>query len=198
MKKGCYYLILLVSLVILFPSHADAHRVNVFAYVEDKRVYVEGYFMDGRGAGNSEVEVFDAQSGEKLLTLRTDKDGRASFDIPKMVPLRIVLNAGTGHVNDYLLKMEEIDTAIGDSKEKEGSFVKTEDEGTIQKKDSPCSEEIARIIDRELQKRLTPIKEMLIRIERSSSRPGVTEIMGGIGYIVGIAGILMYFKSRKR
>jgi len=198
MNRGYYYLTLLISLIILFPSPVSAHRVNVFAYVEDGRVYVEGYFMDGRGAGNSEVQVFDAHSGERLLTLRTDRDGKASFNIPKKTPLRIVLNAGTGHVNDYLLKMEEIDTATDDSKEKEEAFIEREDGDIIHQRDEPCSKDITMIIDRELQKRLRPIQEMLIRIEKSSTRPGITEIMGGIGYIVGIAGILMYFKSRKR
>jgi len=194
MNKGYYYLILLVSLVILSPSHIDAHRVNVFAYAEDGKVYVEGYFMDGKGAGNSEVQVFDARSGEKLLALRTDKEGKASFDIPKMVPLRIVINAGSGHVNDYLLTMED----LKDSPEESKSFMTAESKETVQPEDTPCSDEIAKNIDRRLQKRLRPIKDILIRIEKSSTRPGITEILGGIGYIVGIAGIMIYFKSRKR
>jgi len=28
--------------------------------------------------------------------------------------------------------------------------------------------------------------------------PGITEIMGGIGYIIGLVGIALYFSNRKR
>ena len=38
---------------------------------------------------------------------------------------------------------------------------------------------------------------MLVKLQESSGKPGFTEIIGGIGYIIGILGIVAYFKARK-
>jgi len=51
--------------------------------------------------------------------------------------------------------------------------------------------EVEAIVHRELE----PVKRMLA--ELSQSGPGVTEIVGGIGYIIGLFGIVAYMKSRK-
>src|SRR3569833_1742452 len=43
-----------------FITNAYAHKVNVFAYLEGDRVYVQGYFLDGKKAKNSKVTVYAA------------------------------------------------------------------------------------------------------------------------------------------
>ena len=56
--------------------------------------------------------------------------------------------------------------------------------------------EIEEIINASLDKKLRPITEMLA--DAMNQEPGFTEIMGGIGYILGIVGIALYFANRKR
>jgi nickel transport protein len=56
--------------------------------------------------------------------------------------------------------------------------------------------EIEEIIDASLGKKLAPITEILAdSIHRG---PGITEIMGGLGYIFGLVGVALYFANRKR
>ena len=50
---------------------AFAHKVNVFAYVEDGKIYTESYFNDGKKCVDSKIEVFD-NHGKKLLEGLTD------------------------------------------------------------------------------------------------------------------------------
>jgi nickel transport protein len=52
------------------------------------------------------------------------------------------------------------------------------------------------MIDQALDRKLEPMIK-LIRSTRKEG-PGVTEIIGGIGYIFGLFGLLMYFRSRSR
>ena len=52
--------------------------------------------------------------------------------------------------------------------------------------------EVEAIVRRELE----PVKRMLASL--SQKGPGVTEIIGGIGYILGLFGIMAYMKSRKK
>jgi nickel transport protein len=51
------------------------------------------------------------------------------------------------------------------------------------------------IIDEALDRKLDPLIK-LIRDTRKEG-PSVTEIIGGIGYIFGLFGLVMYFKNRK-
>jgi len=84
-----------------------AHKVNLFAYVEDGRVYTESYFPDGIKVKGGSIEVQDV-SGATLLRGTTDDQGLFSFPLPKKEDLTIVLNAGMGHKSTYLLKRSEM------------------------------------------------------------------------------------------
>ena len=192
-------------------SMASAHKVSVYAYAEDGKVFAEGYFVDGSKAKNSLIEVFNIKSGKKLLEVKTDGKGEASFKIPKVVPLKLVITASMGHKNDYTVSEDEVREAMGISKAEvrsqesevreqnteSGSQV-SEPTGTLPATHGLSSSEIETIVDRTLEKKLKPIKNMLIQIQESSSKPGISEILGGIGYILGLMGIIMYFKSRRR
>ncbi len=59
------------------------------------------------------------------------------------------------------------------------------------------SKEIERVVAKVLDRKLQPIKNILLKMQQEASRPGMTEIIGGIGYILGIMGIVLYFKSRQ-
>jgi nickel transport protein len=52
------------------------------------------------------------------------------------------------------------------------------------------------MIDRALDRKLAPVIK-LIRDTRKEG-PTISEIVGGIGYIFGLFGLVMYLKSRKR
>ncbi len=59
--------------------------------------------------------------------------------------------------------------------------------------------EIQSIIEDTLDEKLKPIMREMIEIKKSQEdKISPTEIIGGIGYIIGIFGIIAYFLSRKR
>ena len=99
----------------LVSVQAQAHKVNVFAYVEGDRVVVEGYFSGNVKAQDCRVEVFD-EAGEKIRDGKTDPKGIYSFklaDLPAFAGgLRIVLQAGMGHKAEYTLSGPDIPGAV--------------------------------------------------------------------------------------
>ena len=110
MKRSFYYLIIMVTTMIFFGAAgtALAHKVNIFAYAENRVVYTESYFPDGKPVGGGVIEVLDAV-GNKILEGKTDTDGLFSFPVPdKKEDLTIVLNASLGHKNQYILKKSEL------------------------------------------------------------------------------------------
>ena len=92
---------------IAVAGTALAHKVNIFAYVDNGVVYTESYFPDGRAVENGAIEVHDSQ-GNKLLEGVSDKEGFFSFKVPKKDDLTIFINASMGHKNNFILKKEEI------------------------------------------------------------------------------------------
>lgn len=91
----------------LFPSVVLAHKVNIFAYVEEGIVYAESYFPDGRAIEQGKVSVYDSQE-QLLLEGQTDKEGLFQFSLPKEDTLLLVIDAGMGHRNTFQLKKTAI------------------------------------------------------------------------------------------
>jgi nickel transport protein len=96
---------LLLPMVLIVP--AQAHKVNIFAYVEDGKIYAESYFPDGKPVEGGGIEVLDSRN-QKVAEGVTDKDGKCVIPVPKKDDLTIVINASMGHKNSYPLKKSEL------------------------------------------------------------------------------------------
>jgi nickel transport protein len=174
---------------------AFAHKVNVFAYIEGDKVYSESYFNDGKKCVDSKIEVFDNQ-GNKLLEGLTDKEGEFSFEVPSEDgDLKIVLTASMGHRAEYLIRADELGDIKGLIEEK----IEEPVSAVSPEISSLDLKEIQSLIEDTLDEKLEPIIREMREIKKSQEdRISPTEIIGGIGYIIGIFGVIAYFLSRKR
>lgn len=210
MKNKLYLtLIFLFLIIIVINISVFAHKVNIFAYVEVDRIYTESYFNDGKKCVDSKIEVFDNQ-GNKLLEGLTNQEGVFSFQVPQNDgDLKIVLNASMGHRAEYTITADELKDAVGVIKEELEEPISSErkDESSlteVDKQEETISPEISSLDLKEIQaliedvldKKLEPIMREIKKSKTDKISP--TEIIGGIGYIVGIFGIIAYFLSRKR
>jgi len=200
---------LFTLLFILFSNMpAFAHKVTIFAWVEGDTIYTQSKFSKGRKAKGALVTVFDTE-GNRLLEGTTDEKGECSFKIPKKTGLKVVLKASMGHRAEWKIPVEEIAAA-------QASQNKTPEAGVISDITSPSNrtgskagaeqpisgstglqrEEIKRLIDESLDQKLSPIISMLA--DSQDQDPGISEIMGGIGYIFGLVGVALYFANRRK
>lgn len=106
-KQLVAILLLSVFFFLCAAGPALAHKVNVFAYVEGTTVFTESYFPDGKVVASGLIEVFDKKN-TKLLEGITDDKGLFHFPLPKKEDLIMVINAGMGHKNSFLLKASEM------------------------------------------------------------------------------------------
>ncbi len=196
----------------LLSTQAHAHKVNVFAYVEGDRVVVEGYFGGNVKAQDSPVEVFD-EGGQKIHEGKTDDKGVYSFKLSDLPPfsggLKIVLEAGMGHKADYTISASDIPGSIGkDASEKaqppkdklEEAPASTTVANSIQGLDQAA---MTKSLEAALDKKLEPIVRMLgkqekLLLEEKFGGPKLTDIVGGIGWIVGLFGLSAFFWGRNR
>jgi len=191
-------IVLIASIIMVsISSFALAHKVNLFAYAEDGMVYTESYFSDGRKVVNSTIEVFDVKNNTLLLTGKTDNNGEFSFGIPQAIGLRIVLTASMGHKNEYLLSEEEVRVALG----KEKPAVETLKESVRKEKEELAPEydrRLETIVEEVVENKTAPIMKKLTKIEEQMQKPSLQEILGGVGYILGLMGIGIYFKVKSK
>ena len=199
MKKKLYLILILIFLIIIIMDvSVFAHKVNIFAYVEGDKVYTESYFSDGKKCVESKIEVFDNQ-GNKLLEGLTGEEGMFSFKIPPEDvidgDLKIILTASMGHRAEYIIRADELGDVAGLIEEK----IEEPVSAVSPEVSSFDLKEIQSIIDDTLDEKLKPIMREMREIKKSQEdRISFTEVIGGIGYIIGIFGIIAYFLSRKR
>lgn len=199
-KVIAFFLLTVLYLTMTAPW-ALAHKVLLSAYVEGDSVFVEGGFSDGTPCKNAGIEVFDP-SGKKLLEGKTNEDGEFSFKPPQKTDLKLVLNAGMGHRGEYTVPADELQGVVVGNQATKTEAMPAPTAET--RKPQGISEAVARIdpkeiesiVDRVIQKRLRPLTQLVAKSQRKTGF-SPTEIFGGIGYILGLMGIAMYFRYRK-
>ncbi|MBQ2476691.1 MAG: hypothetical protein II515_05395 [Desulfovibrio sp.] len=208
----------LLALAVLLLSFQDAlaHRINIFATVEAQQIRVVCRFSKSSPAKDCPVTVFDKRSGARLAEARTSAEGIALIPATpamKACPegLRIHINAGEGHENDCFVEPAELalaDTAPAGTIEAPAPQAAPAQaapaaQAAGQHAGQPAGqalagishEELAKLIESSVERRVAPLRAMLAA--EAERGPGMTEILGGIGWILGIFGTAALCLSRR-
>jgi nickel transport protein len=200
-----------VTLLLLSSTSGWTHKVNVFAYVEGDTVVVEGYFSGKVKAQNSVVEVLDSD-GKKILEGKTDEKGVWRFKLADLPPIngdiKIVLEGGMGHKADFTLSQAELlgptqKTSVPQPKNEETKIAGPHlaaAETSVQVQDPAL---LKKLVEDALDQKIQPLVKMLANqqkmlMEQKDKGPTMTEIIGGVGWILGIVGVAGYFMGRSR
>ncbi len=178
-----------MSILVLWTTVAHAHRANVFAYAEGGNIIVEaGYGKDRPVIGGS-VVVSDKADGKEFLRGVTDKSGRFIFSVPgaakaDRADLRVTLMAGEGHLDSWVVGASEYASGVDTAGTLQDATESKAFEGRLQ-----------RIVEEAVERKIAPMRDMLV--QELQGGPGMIEIVGGLGYFVGLLGVAAYLKSRK-
>jgi nickel transport protein len=188
----------LIVFCTLWPASAAAHRVNMFAWVEDDTVHSRSKFSGGRLVKEGEVVVYDLE-GNQLLSGKTDDLGEFSFKIPGKVGLKMTILAGTGHRGEWTIPVEEVGGVSG-SKVESTAPVKNISEKVEQ---TPIfsinGDEVRQIVEKTLDQKLKPVIGFLVEAkEARDTSPTFRDILGGAGYILGLMGLAAYMHFRRK
>ncbi|WP_457679727.1 DUF1416 domain-containing protein [Thermovibrio sp.] len=185
MKRLAY----LFALLIAFTLPALAHKISAFVDVDDGQVNLVSYFSDGTPVKNGEVKVYD-QSGKLVLEGKTNQNGEFDFKL-KPGEYKAVVIAELGH-------RTQVSFSVGGekgapTKESKESGKKREVK-TAELKTPTSEKELRRVIRQELE----PIRRELLKIEEKQSSISLSDVVGGLGWIVGIFGAYAFGLSRRR
>ena len=192
-----YLMTAVFLLASITGTQAFAHKVNLFAYAEGDEIYVEGYFVDGKAAQNSKIQVL-GPDGKIVHEGTTDDQGQYRFPIPQHTDLKIIVNAGMGHQSDFILPVAELSASEAHSvkQPKQPEPVSINADDGVQKSAVEVVEngDLDSIVRKAVNE---AIKPLVRELSASQQKASLTGIVGGVGYIVGVLGLFAFFKSRQ-
>jgi nickel transport protein len=195
----------LILIVFAFTAPALAHRVLVFAFAEGDTIHTESKFVPSTPVRQGQVQVLEPKTGQILLTGKTDDKGKFSFKIPaaaaaQKLDLKIVVEAAMGHKGEWLLKAENYLTGVKPEKAATPAVpapAATPAPAVPGSKAAAVNRQVLEeAVNKALERQLAPVKEMLT--ELTLHRTSLPDILGGIGYILGIFGLWAYFLSKRK
>ena len=180
------------ALFLCFSSvGAEAHSVYIFAYPENSQICTNSYF-GGKGKVIGGRVIMAAASGAILATAQTDEQGNACFAPPESSQdLFFTVEAGEGHQAEFKLPASDIDGAFESNQEP----VDQSEEAASGSSAVPATGGLTRD---DLRQALSPIMRKLAEMESAqNSRVNFKDIIGGLGWIIGLAGAALWAVNRK-
>jgi nickel transport protein len=174
------------------PDAACAHRVHLFAWDEDGRVCSRSYYGKAANIADAELTVRDAD-GKELLRGRSDREGLFCFARPGAAELLLSVDAGQGHRGEFRLSAK---TTAATARPENG----TRPDPSRPAAGPADHEELRRIMREELERVLPPLLERNRKTAQASAQeeePGLREILGGLGWIAGLAALLAWHRRRR-
>jgi len=186
----------LFVLVLALAGAAQAHRISVYAYVEDGQIKGEGYMPGGGKVSNQQVQVLDA-GGKVLAETKTTQGGAFSLPLPQAKPpLTLVLVAGAGHRATYELKTADLGVAPASAPATAGAQpAAPAAEPAAQVAAAP--QDLAPQVKKAVEQAVAPLRAQLADMALRSNEASLKDIVGGLGWIVGLLGLAAYMKARK-
>ena len=203
--KVLFYGLIIIFVICGFHGNVLAHRVTIFAWVDGNTVHTQSRFSGGKAVQNGRISVYNSQ-GKLLLTGNTDSAGEFYFNLPGTADIRIVLDAGMGHGNEWVMSAGEAESSPGKGNESEQKTTSSsQDSKTVStqlSKPTPSPpvgltrNEIKAIVDESIDNKLKPIMKLLSELH--NDKPSINDILSGIGYILGLVGLGAYIHYRKK
>lgn len=187
-----------------------AHKVNVFAFVDGDEIQVECSFSRSQKVKNGKLRISDLETGNILLESVTDDRGIFRFRPSDAFLLTghgliIRLNAGEGHQDEWRMAAEELRALSPNARPQTPAA--TSGQGTTEPRAAPArvavpavavaldAGQVEAIIARVVDAKLAPINQALAR--QSEREHDWRDIIGGIGWILGLLGLATYLKYRR-
>lgn len=186
-------LFLLAAALLLLPHAAQAHKLSVFAWPEGSEIRGEVKFNGGRKAKNVQIAVQNAADQAVLAETVCDENGAFRFALPEQAltakpDLLIVANGGEGHRGEWLLEAKEYAPAASAGSVSTGSTSAAPSAGVSE-------EQLRRIVAEEMSKSLSPVRQSVA--ESLDPEPTLRDILGGVGWLIGLAGLAAWAQSRR-
>lgn len=159
-------LFLVLGLALL--GNAAAHGLRVSAQAEAEGLRGQAFYADGSPARDERVALYEGDAAQPLAQARTDADGRFRLPLTHAGRYRVVVDGDEGHRAEAAVVWAPMAAAATAAVD---------------------AAQLAAAVRAEV----APLREDLARLE---GRIRLSDLIGGIGLIVGAAGLLAWWRAR--
>jgi nickel transport protein len=204
--------LLIVALLggVWHATPAAAHNVFVFASARDHRIEGEVYFRGGTPARDAKVTVV-GPGGETLGNTTTDEKGEFAFPVRFRCDHKLIADVGEGHRAEFTVSAEELPDDLPAPGGTDTASLKQPDEAEATSPDQPAQQAAppastgsvqatAKVesLKADIQALDRQIAQLRKDLNRSQSELRLRDILGGVGYILGVMGLVFYFLGVRR
>ncbi|MCW2285365.1 nickel transport protein [Rhodoblastus acidophilus] len=189
-----------VLLVLAAPRPAWAHRLKLFLTVEDGALGGYAFFVGSGRPEGSAVIVKDG-GGHELYRGKTDDHGAFRWKPPVAADYAVTVDAGDGHWVEGFLAADRFGapaaapTPATPLPPSSASAPKPETSACAQ----PDSAALARLVEAQVDKAVArQLRPLIESYDLAEGRVRLNDVMGGIGMIVGLAGMGLWGLARRR
>lgn len=201
-RLGLPALVLLCVTVLFWTATSHAHRLLLMAWIQGDRLMVETAFGTGQVGANMTITVQDAATGDVLLSGVTDAQGLYEAPLPataleRRAPLLVQATDGAGHLAEQTIAAEELplpeaSSTVSTPQPSPPVAPSSPDHSTDPALLSPL---LQQAIAEAVRQEVAPLRREILAL--SQRGPGIPEIIGGIGWIVGLAALGALLLRRK-
>lgn len=192
-------LIALLALVVLLTagvSDAFAHKIKLFATAQGTTISGTAYLPGGGRIAGAEVTARDPD-GTGLATAVTDDDGAFSMEATRRVDHLLDLDTGDGHRATFRIAATQLPPTLPgpEGAAQVSADTPAAEAGPVPAAASALSEEaLEAIVARAVAAQLNPLREQM---DAREDRARLQDILGGLGWIMGLTGIAFFLLARK-
>jgi nickel transport protein len=180
-------------LVALPLTSASAHRLRAFAFAEGAVIHGSVYFGSNGPAQGAHIRALDP-NGALMAETTSDANGRFSIVAHRRVDYRIVADSGDSHVAEFTVTATELPDSLASAADPEplpaaAAPSQVDPAGVA----GASNEALEAMIERAVARQVGPLREQLAGYEDTVRWH---DVLGGLGYILGITGIACYLIGR--
>ena len=183
-----------VLALALSGGWASAHKLKVFATAEGAAIRGYVYFPGGGRAKGVKVVAQDP-SGARLGETTTDGKGEFALQATVRCDHTLVAETLDGHKATFVVEAADLPEDLPPLAGGAPAETKETPAPAAPSVEHANARELKKLVEEAVARELRPLREQL---EGYEARVRVHEVIGGIGYIVGVCGVVFYLLARRK
>lgn len=206
-----------VMVLAILAGRAQAHKLHVFAAVDGKMIRGEIYFRGGGAAARVQVKAL-GPGGQVLGQTTTDDRGKFALPVRFRCEHRVVADAGEGHTAEYRIAEQElpVDLPAQSAAGAQADSATSSAPGGLRAEGWPLVEATGKQsgagegqlavrsagqgadLGASIEALRIQVLDLRGDFDAFRQEIRVRDVLGGIGYILGVAGVVLYVVCRRR
>jgi nickel transport protein len=173
---------IVVVVLLLGPASAAAHGLRLFASADGAHIVGSVDYADGSPGAGAAIRIED-NAGRVLARLSADANGDFVWTAQAPVQHRIVAEGADGHRAVWVIGADALRPGFADA------------EAGLDSAAPEVDPALLAAVERAVARQVAPLRAEL---QAAAGRARLHDIIGGIGWIIGVAGWAAWWRARRR